>query len=86
MTWSQFLGAAMVAGIGFTVSLFITGLAFAEGRLADSAKVAVLFASVVAATVGSAIFVATARGRPERDQPADDAEAVAPAPQRDLGP
>ncbi len=86
VTWSQFLGAAMVAGIGFTVSLFITGLAFVEGRLADSAKVAVLFASVVAATVGSAIFVATARGRPERDQPADDAEAVAPAPRRDLGP
>ena len=63
--WSQFFGAAMVAGIGFTVSLFITGLAFVEGGLADSAKVAVLFASVVAATLGSVIFVAIAHAHPE---------------------
>ena len=73
VSWSQFIGVAMLAGIGFTVSLFITGLAFAEGELANSAKVAVLFASVVAATIGSAIFVATARARPELTEPTDDA-------------
>ena len=66
----------MVAGIGFTVSLFITSLAFVEGELADSAKVAVLFASVVAATVGSMIFVATARARPELAEPAGHTAAA----------
>jgi NhaA family Na+:H+ antiporter len=57
----QLAGAALLAGIGFTVSLFVTGLAFGEGALATDAKVGVLVASVVAAAAGSAVLVIAGR-------------------------
>jgi NhaA family Na+:H+ antiporter len=50
--WTQILGAAALGGIGFTVSLFITQLAFAAGNAADSAKLAIVAASLVAAGGG----------------------------------
>lgn len=55
-TWSAMAGVAAIAGIGFTVSLFITGLAFDDPALADAAKLAILAASVVAALVGVAVL------------------------------
>ncbi len=45
-------GIGMVAGIGFTVSLFVAGLSFEAGRL-DDAKFAILAASLVSATAGA---------------------------------
>ena len=53
--WGAVLGAGVVAGIGFTMSLFIAGLAF-EGPLLDQAKVGVLSASVTAAVLGVAVL------------------------------
>ena len=53
--WFELLGVGMLAGIGFTVSLFITGLAF-DGALANEAKIAILLASVVAGTLGAAFL------------------------------
>ena len=50
--WRDLLGAAAVAGIGFTVSLFIAELAFTDARLADTAKVGILAASLLAGVVG----------------------------------
>lgn len=55
-TWPAMAGVAALAGIGFTVSLFITGLAFDDPALADAAKLAILVASVVAAIVGAALL------------------------------
>ncbi len=46
--WGHVVGIAAVAGIGFTVSLFITGLAYTEQSFQVEAKTAVLAASVVA--------------------------------------
>lgn len=67
--WGSLLGLAMVAGIGFTVSLFITGLAFdPASQLAADAKVGVLLGSLVAAVLGSAILVGVSR--PERQDSA----------------
>jgi NhaA family Na+:H+ antiporter len=54
--WTHILGASAVAGIGFTVSLFITGLAFDDPEIVDTAKIAVLLASVVAGTAGYLIL------------------------------
>jgi NhaA family Na+:H+ antiporter len=64
--WSNLVGVAAIAGIGFTVSLFITALAFPDSALADEAKTAVLVASVVAAVLGSVLsaLAARQRGRP----------------------
>lgn len=50
------LGVSAVAGIGFTVSLFITELAFPPGELADIAKVAIFAASLLAGALGFAIL------------------------------
>ncbi len=53
----QLLGLSMIAGIGFTVSLFVTGLAGFETQLEiDDAKIGILFASAVAATAGLLIL------------------------------
>ena len=52
--WGHILGVAAVAGIGFTVSLFITGLAFDSPGLQDDAKIGTLVASIVAAIAGAA--------------------------------
>lgn len=51
-TWRHILGVSAIAGIGFTVSLFITELAFASQELVNAAKLAVLAASLVASLVG----------------------------------
>jgi len=52
--WPQVVAVAMVAGIGFTVSLFVTGLAFKDPALAGEAKLGILVGS---ALVGAAGFV-----------------------------
>jgi NhaA family Na+:H+ antiporter len=56
VTVRHVLGLAAVAGIGFTVSLFITALAFDDPALTDQAKIGVLAASVLAALIGIAIL------------------------------
>ena len=50
--WPQFISASFLAGIGFTMSLFISGAAFTDPALLDTAKLAILVASVVAALLG----------------------------------
>lgn len=46
------LSVGMLAGIGFTMSIFITLLAFNDSPLADSSKIAVLMGSVISALLG----------------------------------
>ena len=58
MRWIDMIGVGVLAGIGFTVSLLVTELSFSEGSPErDFAKVAVLIASVLAATLASLILV-----------------------------
>jgi NhaA family Na+:H+ antiporter len=61
VTWSHVIGGGFIAGIGFTVSLFIGAIAFEDEALRDVATVSVLGASVVAALLGSAWLAAIAR-------------------------
>ncbi len=66
------LGAAALGGIGFTVSLFITPLAYADATLAEGAKIGILAGSVVSAALGVAILAPggrhpTRRSRREPD-------------------
>jgi NhaA family Na+:H+ antiporter len=53
---AQLLGVGFLAGIGFTMSLFITGLAFEGGNAATSAKLGILLASTVAGLAGYMIL------------------------------
>ena len=63
-SWSQLLGVGAVAGIGFTVSLFIAGLSFpGSALLTAEAKVGILLASVLAAVVGVVLLLISSRGR-----------------------
>lgn len=60
--WSAILGVGMVAGIGFTMALFIAGLAF-DPTLLDEAKVGVLLASVAAALLGTGLLLRLRPGK-----------------------
>ncbi len=57
VTWGQIVGVGCLAGIGFTMSLFIAGLAFADPGLVVSAKIGILTASLAAAIIGSFLLV-----------------------------
>lgn len=52
LRWSHVIGMALLAGIGFTVSLFITGLAYTDPGLESDAKIGILGASALAAVIG----------------------------------
>lgn len=57
VTWSHVIGAGFLAGMGFTMSLFITDLAFSDPELQIMAKVAVLVASIVSGVIGYVILM-----------------------------
>ncbi|MDD4767504.1 MAG: Na+/H+ antiporter NhaA [Desulfotomaculaceae bacterium] len=70
--WSQMLGAACLAGIGFTMSLFITNLAFAENIFIYEAKIAIIIGSGLSAFLGTAIFlISNSRSRAKIQKAAD---------------
>ena len=64
VTMPQILGMALLAGIGFTVSLFITGLAYTKATLDAQAKVGILVASGLAGLLGSTGLSVALRRRP----------------------
>jgi Na+/H+ antiporter NhaA len=73
----------MAAGIGFTVALFVTGLAFDDPVYADQAKVGILAASVVAAVLaGITLRAAAARASASElaIEAAENAEVFEPLP------
>jgi Na+:H+ antiporter, NhaA family len=51
-TWRHVLGLAMVAGVGFTVALFVTSLSFDSAAATEAAKVGILVGSTVAGLAG----------------------------------
>jgi NhaA family Na+:H+ antiporter len=52
LRWKNILGAGFLGGIGFTMSIFITLLAFDDSDLVNSSKIAILIASCMAAIIG----------------------------------
>jgi len=54
--WGSVFGAAVLAGIGFTMALFITALAFEDPTLAAASKLGVMVASVIATLCGVAVL------------------------------
>jgi len=51
LTWARIAGVAILAGLGFTVALFISGLSFEEETMVATAKVAVIAASLAAGSI-----------------------------------
>jgi NhaA family Na+:H+ antiporter len=71
VTWKHLAGAAWLAGIGFTMSLFITQLAFHDASLVEEAKLGILLASIVAAAIGLTWLFWAGSGASPHVQPAD---------------
>lgn len=54
--WNQIIGAGFLAGIGFTMSIFITLLAFDSPGIVNSSKISILFSSALAGSAGFLIL------------------------------
>ena len=55
LRWRHLVGAGLLGGIGFTMSIFITNLAFAgQANLIDASKIAIFLASLAAGVLGFA--------------------------------
>ncbi len=68
LSWKAMAGAGCLGGIGFTMSLFIGGLAFSEPELLDEAKIGILLGSALSAALGCGLLLAflPRRVTPER--------------------
>lgn len=56
VSWGQFYGLAVLTGVGFTMSLFIGGLAFGGGEHGELAKVGVMAGSLASALLAGLVF------------------------------
>lgn len=66
VTWKNLAGIGMLGGIGFTMSMFISNLAFTDPNLVSSSKLSILVASSIAAVSGLVIFLSN---KPAREFP-----------------
>jgi NhaA family Na+:H+ antiporter len=64
-SWAQLLGAGALAGIGFTMSLYIAAKAFADPADFAAAKLGVFLASLLAGAAGAAILWSVAKKNPD---------------------
>jgi NhaA family Na+:H+ antiporter len=67
LAWRHVVGMAGLAGIGFTVSIFVAGLAYGDPTLVDEAKLGVLAASTIAAVVGAVVLLGGPRTASEKN-------------------
>jgi NhaA family Na+:H+ antiporter len=72
LNWAHIYGAALLCGIGFTMSLFIGALAFPDPTLVEEAKIGTLAGSVVSGLFG---YAALMLSKPIPSTPRDDEEA-----------
>ena len=69
--WKAVVGVGFLGGIGFTMSIFITLLAFDEETVINNAKLAILVSSLIAGIIG---FVALKYALKERHEPDENME------------
>jgi NhaA family Na+:H+ antiporter len=69
VTWAHIYGLSCLAGIGFTMSLFIGGLSFSDAEMMNQVRLGVLSGSIISAILGYVVLMATT------SKPAVDATA-----------
>jgi NhaA family Na+:H+ antiporter len=52
LSWKHIVGAGILGGIGFTMSIFITLLAFSDPQVIQNTKISILFSSLLAGLTG----------------------------------
>ncbi|HEY8560379.1 MAG TPA: Na+/H+ antiporter NhaA [Pyrinomonadaceae bacterium] len=75
-SWRQLMGAGALGGIGFTMSLFIAGLAFPNAADYAAAKIAIFIASLIAAAIGTIVLYPRRREESEPEGEAGEEVAV----------
>lgn len=65
--WASLAGVACLAGIGFTMSLFVSGLAFTDVALQSQAKIGIVVASLVAGTLGTLVLLRVPSAKSTRE-------------------
>lgn len=74
LTWRHLAGAGLLGGIGFTMSIFITQLAFGDQpSLVDASKLAIFGASLLAGVLGTLVLMTVGRDGSATDEMAEDA-------------
>ena len=73
-TWLQIYGISLLCGIGFTMSLFIGGLAFRNPALVEEAKLGTLAGSILSALVGFTVLRLAAPRRAKNPAELDSAD------------
>ena len=61
VTFTQIGAVGMLAGVGFTMALFISTLAWADESIIETAKTGVLIGSLISAVIGSFLLYLTTR-------------------------
>lgn len=74
--WAQIMGLSAIAGIGFTVSLFVSELAFTDAALADSAKMGIFLGSGISGVLG---YTLLRKAKTPREAAAERFEESLPA-------
>ena len=54
--WKHMYGVSVLSGIGFTMSIFVSSLAFTDATILSTAKISIIVASLLSATIGLIIF------------------------------
>jgi NhaA family Na+:H+ antiporter len=54
--WSHIFGVSLLGGIGFTMSLFISGLSFSSAQLLEFSKLGIIAGSVISGVLGLAVL------------------------------
>jgi len=67
LKWKNIIGVGFIAGIGFTMSIFITLLAYENIQLINSSKIAILIASLIAGVIGYIILRFTLKETTENE-------------------
>jgi Na+:H+ antiporter, NhaA family len=74
VSWAQLAGAGILAGIGFTMSIFITLLAFHDQEIIKHSKIVILFSSLIAGVAGYLFLAAGAASLQQTEDPSTSGE------------
>ncbi len=66
VNWNQLIGVSFLGGLGFTMALFISGLAYTDAALIDGSKTGIIIGSLAASIIGYVILKISLRNMPEQ--------------------